>query len=79
MEWPVRRNLAADLLVGVQWVGKEHGMCPGAYGLEETGLSNRDTSHLPLGPIHAGGVCVYGSTETMGRVIGFGGSGIFRL
>lgn len=49
-------------------------MCRGAYG-----LSNWDTSHLSLGPIHAGGVCVSGSAKTMGRVIGFGGSGIFRL
>lgn len=71
MEWPVRRNLAADLLVGVQWVDKGHRMCRGAYGLEETGLSNWDTTHLPLGPIHAGGVCVSGSTKTMGRVNGF--------
>lgn len=47
-------------------------MCPEAYGLEKTGFLNWDTTHLPLGPIHAGGVCVSRSAETMGRVIGFG-------
>lgn len=72
MEWPVRRTLAVDLLVGVQWVDEGHRMCPGAYGLEKTGFSNWDTNHLSLGPIHAGDVCVSGSTETMGRLIGFG-------
>lgn len=56
----------------MQWVDEEHRMCPEAYGLEKTGFLNWDTTHLPLGPIHAGGVCVSRSAETMGRVIGFG-------